>query len=67
MKVCTKCNLEKPESDFYQVKGRHIAACKECTKKHVHNSPKTTMIYVHLSTNHISGLSNPFDMMQKAI
>lgn len=37
MKVCTKCNLEKNESEFYQVKGRYIAACKECTKKQVHN------------------------------
>ena len=36
MKICTKCDIEKEESDFYPVKlngefVRYTAACKKCT------------------------------------
>lgn len=35
IKVCTKCGLAKSEIEFYKVKDRCIAACKECTKASV--------------------------------
>lgn len=30
MKTCSKCNLNKPEDEFYLIKGKRIAACKKC-------------------------------------
>lgn len=30
MKTCSRCKIEKPESDFYQKKGHAISTCKEC-------------------------------------
>ena len=35
MKVCTKCNVKKPLSEYYVIKhsGNHHGSCKECFKK----------------------------------
>ena len=35
MKICTKCNVEKPLTDYYIIKksGNHHGSCKECFKK----------------------------------
>ena len=35
MKVCTKCKLEQPEENFYQIKktGKRHGSCKSCFKK----------------------------------
>jgi len=35
MKVCTKCKLEQPEDNFYQIKktGKRHGSCKTCFKK----------------------------------
>jgi hypothetical protein len=35
MKVCTKCKLEQPEDNFYQIKktGKRHGSCKTCIKK----------------------------------
>ena len=35
MKVCTKCKVKKPLSEFYLIKssGNHHGSCKECFKK----------------------------------
>lgn len=31
-KVCSKCAVDKPLSSFYMMKGRHVAACKDCAR-----------------------------------
>jgi hypothetical protein len=35
MKVCTKCKLEQPEDNFYEIKssGKRHGSCKTCVKK----------------------------------
>ena len=35
MKVCTKCKLEQPEDNFYEIKssGKRHGSCKTCMKK----------------------------------
>lgn len=49
MKVCFKCNLEKPLSDYYK-HGRmadgHMGKCKECTKNDVKLHKKANIDYV---------------------
>ena len=32
MKTCTKCGIDKPETDFYKKKDKREARCKECQK-----------------------------------
>jgi len=34
MKTCSKCKIDKPEDEFYIIKGKIIAACKICVLAH---------------------------------
>ena len=41
MKICFKCGIEKPLSDYYkhkQMGDGHLNKCKDCTKKDVSNN-----------------------------
>ncbi len=33
MKKCTKCNNEKPLSDYYKVKDKFYSSCKQCKRQ----------------------------------
>ena len=32
MKICSKCNIEKPKDDYYVVYGYRLSHCNECRK-----------------------------------
>ena len=40
MKVCTKCNIEKPLIEFYITKKRHENKCKKCKHEYIKNNNK---------------------------
>lgn len=37
MKICTKCKINKDDSEFYKSEARCISWCKNCYKSHVKN------------------------------
>ncbi|QDP55604.1 MAG: hypothetical protein Tp152DCM223801_20 [Prokaryotic dsDNA virus sp.] len=38
--ICTKCNEEKPESEFYRSMSRKSYCCKICWKQYYKKRPK---------------------------
>jgi hypothetical protein len=40
MKICTKCNIEKPIIEFYSTKKGHESRCKECKQNYIKENNK---------------------------
>lgn len=54
MKVCTKCNLEKQESEFYKIKNRLESWCKACMlirRRKVNHMPSPASINIEKAIN----------------
>lgn len=54
MKVCTKCGLEQPEDNFYQIKktGKLHGSCKSCFKARAKES-RQRLGYRHIKNNNL--------------
>lgn len=47
-KVCTKCNVEKPVTDFYKNKQNptgYLSSCKKCAEEYKRNNPRSKQYF----------------------